>query len=265
MKKSKRIDWAFLYAITSFYFIFLLTGRLNAQDRSISVYQYRRVPAEKMEEFIKRETTHWSKLAQKGVDNKLMSFWAVLEKIGGHDLPNSSNFLIIYTYPDIDKAGTVWDNAESVAGVKIADMEISSLSAVISQYFVKQHEWVQAADAVPGKDFNYAELTYQNTDYADSLVDLEKKYWKPYIKAAMEKGITPERAWGNAVILSPRGPDIKATTVSIDLYRTLSDVIFSSYDTTDPLPIKLFPLLAQIQMNRPAVSIYRVVKIVSAP
>ena len=35
---------------------------LKAQDRSITAYQYRHVPDDKIAEFIKRETTYWSNL-----------------------------------------------------------------------------------------------------------------------------------------------------------------------------------------------------------
>ena len=74
-------------------FVFLITlQQLHAQ---VSVYQYRHVPADKVEEFIKRETTYWSKVAQKALDAKKMNFWGLFEKVGGYDLPNSSNFLFI--------------------------------------------------------------------------------------------------------------------------------------------------------------------------
>ena len=78
--------------------IFCFQLNLNAQDRSITSYQYRHVPDDKIEEFIKRETTYWSKVAEKAVKDKTMTFWALLEKIGGYDLPNSSNYLFINTF-----------------------------------------------------------------------------------------------------------------------------------------------------------------------
>ena len=67
-------------------------------DRSITVYQYRRVPADKIDEFVKRETTYWSKVAEKATKDKTMTFWALLEKVDGYDMPNSSNFLFINTF-----------------------------------------------------------------------------------------------------------------------------------------------------------------------
>lgn len=263
MKKSNRLIPVFIYAITVFIFGFQV--KLHAQDRSISTWQFRRVPDDKIDEFIKRETTHWSKVAQKAVDNKTMSFWALFEKVGGYDLPNSSNYLFINTFPDIDKAGDIWGDAEKITGVKIGDMETNSFTTVTSQIFVKDREWVQAAKAVPEKDFNYVVMNYQNTDFQDSLINLEKKYWEPFIKGAMDKGQTKQVAWGNAVVLAPRGENIKVTTVSFDLYKTLGDALLQTWDPKVVFPAKLFPLLSKLQMNRSGIAVYRVVKVVSAP
>src|SRR6187399_44659 len=112
--------------------IFCFQLNLNAQDRSITSYQYRHVPDDKIEEFIKRETTYWSKVAEKAVKDKTMTFWALLEKIGGYDLPNSSNYLFINTFPDINKISDVFTNVESVAGVKMSEMETKSISTTTS-------------------------------------------------------------------------------------------------------------------------------------
>jgi hypothetical protein len=265
MKKSNRLIPFFIYCITVFVFIFIFQVKVRAQDRSVSTWQFRHVPNDKIDEFIKRETTHWSKVAQKAVDNKTMSFWALFEKVGGYDLPNSSNFLFINTFPDIDKAGNIWNDAESITGVKIADMEDYSFTTVTSEFFVKEREWVQAAKATPQKDFNYVIMNYQNTNYQDSLINLEKKYWEPFIKGAMDKGQTRQVAWGNAVVLAPMGDNIKATTVSYDLFKTLGDALMPAWDPKVVIPAKLFPLLSKIQLNRPGIVIYRVVKVVAAP
>jgi len=44
----------------------LFTGlSFTSPAQPITVYQYRQVPDDKIEEFIKRETTYWSKVAEK--------------------------------------------------------------------------------------------------------------------------------------------------------------------------------------------------------
>ena len=215
----------------------------------------------------KRETTYWSKVAQKAVDNKTMSFWALFEKVGGYDLPNSSNYLFINTFPDIDKAGTMWDasDIEKTAGVKMSDMEDNSFTTVTSQFFLHEREWAQASKAVPSKDFNYVELVYHNTEYPDSLINLEKKYWASFIKTAMDKGQTPQVAWGNAIVLAPMGDNIKFTTVSYDLYKTLGDALMPVLDPKTVYPSKGLNMIAKIELNRRGIAIYRMVKVVTAP
>ena len=65
---------------TVFLLVLQLKSQAQSNDRSVTMYQYRRVPGDKIDEFVKRETTYWSKVAQKAVDQKQLSFWALLEK-----------------------------------------------------------------------------------------------------------------------------------------------------------------------------------------
>lgn len=156
----------------------------QTNNRSITLYQYRQVPDDKVNEFIKRETTYWSKVAQKAIDKKQLSFWALLQKMGGDNMTNSPNFLFINTYTDIDKAGEIWSNVEAAAGVKMAAMETNSLSKTTDMFFLHDEHWAQAKNAVPEKDFKYVVMIYHNSNYPDSLINLEKRYWGPFIQTA---------------------------------------------------------------------------------
>ena len=244
---------------------FQTTLQAQAQDRSITVYQYRRVPDNKIDEFIKRETTYWSKVAEKAEKDKKMTFWALFQKVGGYDLPNNSNFLFINTLPNIDNISDVFSNVEKTAGVKMDAMETGSMSTVTSTFFLHETNWAQRAKAMPDKDFKYVVMNYQNTDYRDSLLNLEKNYWMPFIQKAMDNNQTPQMAWGNATVLAPAGDNIKFTTVSYDIYKTLQDALYPQWDPKLVFPNDLFPLLSKIQINRPGISVYRIVKVVSAP
>jgi hypothetical protein len=159
----------------------------------------------------------------------------------------------------------MWNDVEKIAGVKIGEMEDYSFTTVTSEFFVKDREWVQSKNANPAKDFNYVVVNYQNTNYQDSLIKLEKKYWEPFLKSAMDKGQTSQVAWGNAVVLAPRGENIKATTISFDLFKTLGDALLQTWDPKVVFPTKLFGPLGKIQINRPGISVYRMVKVISAP
>jgi len=248
-------------------FIILFSGvQLTSKaqtDRSITVYQYRRVPGDKVDEFIKRETTYWSKVAEQAVKNKTMTFWALLEKQGDYDMPNTSNYLFINTFPDIDKVGDVFNSPEKIAGVPYAKMETNSLSTTTSQFFIHGENWEQAANAVPAKDFNYVVMLYHNTNYPDSLIGLEKAYWSPFIKRAMDNKQTPQMAWGNAVVLSPSGDNIKFNTISYDLFKTLQDALMPNWDPKLEFPNEGLGKINSIELNRRGSVIYRVVKVVS--
>jgi hypothetical protein len=254
---------AFTIAITLIFS--LSTTKLIAQeDRSITVYQYRHVPDDKAAEFVKRETTYWSKVAEQAVKDKKMSFWALLEKQGGYDLPNSSNYLFINTFPDIDKVAEVFINVEKIAGVPMAKMETGSMSTTTSQFFLHNEGWAQDAKANPAKDFNYVIIVYHNTNYADSLINLEKKYWSPFIQKAMDADQTPQMAWGNATVLAPMGDNIKFTTVSYDLYKNLQDALMPSWDPKVVFPSEGLSQINNLELTRRGITIYRIVKVVSA-
>ncbi len=236
----------------------------GAQNDTITVYQYRHVPDNKIAEFIKRETTYWSKVAEKALKNKTMTFWALFEKVGGYDLPNSSNYLFINTFPNIDKVGDVFSAAEKITGVPMAKMETNSMSTVTSEIFVHSTGWAEKANVNPKNDFNYVVMVYHNTNYTDSLISLENKYWSPFIKKAMDNNQTPQVGWGNAVVLSPSGEDIKFNTVSYDLYKTLKDALMPVWDPKVEFPGEGLGKISAVEINRRGTAIYRVVKVVAA-
>jgi hypothetical protein len=264
MRKSHNLIMPIIYSIAPFFFAFSFPSNIIAQDNSITVYQYRHVPDVKIEEFVKRETTYWSKVAEKAAKEKTMTFWALLEKVGGYDLPNSSNFLFINTFPDIDKIGDVFNNVEAVAGVKMEAMETNSISTTTSQFFLHNQNWVQDAKAAPDKDFNYVVMNYQNTNYPDSMISLEKKYWEPFIQKAMDNDQTPQIAWGNSTVLAPMGDNIKFTTVSYDLFKTLGDALMPKWDPKIVFPVKGLDMIGKIALNRRGIAVYRIIKVVSS-
>ncbi len=246
--------------------LLLLQVQCLAQDssRAITLYQFRYVPDDKTDEFIKRETTYWSKVAQKAIDNKLLSFWGLFEKMGGNNMDHSPNYLFINTYPDIDKAEKVWSNPEATAGVKISAMETNSLSTTTGQFFLHDENWAQAKNVDPPKEFNYVVMVFHRTNYPDSLINLEKQYWDPFIQSAMDNGQTPQRAWGNAVLLSPSGEDIKFNTVSYDLFKTLADALMPQWKPDTQIPVDGLNKIIAIETGPRSTDVYRIVKVVAS-
>lgn len=235
--------------------------QLQAQ---ITSYQYRRVPADKVDEFIKRETTYWSKIAQKAVDAKQMSFWALLEKVGGYDLPNSSNFLFINTFSNVDSAmaSNVFNTKAVFPAIPYNQIETGSFTTVTSQLFLHDEDWAQVKDANPAKDFNYVVMNYHYTNDAGGFVNAEKNIWKPFLQASMDKKQTQQVGWGNAIVLSPTGGDIKFNSISYDLFRTLQDALLTPWDPATIFPDNL-DLLNKMRIEQSARVVYRIVKVVS--
>jgi len=61
------------------------------------------------------------------------------------------------------------------------------------------------------------------------------------------------------------GDNIKFTTVSYDLYKTLGDALMLKNGPTLVYPMKGLNMIGKIELNRRGMAIYRIVKVVSAP
>lgn len=244
-------------------FILFCAFQLSAQG--ITYYQYRKVPDSKIEEFIKRETTYWSKVAQKAIDNGHLQFWGLFEKVSGGDAQNSSNFLFINTFTDIDSAmsGNIWNPAPLFPGVAMNKIETNSLSTVTETILLKDSAWEQASKAVPEKDFKYVVINYNLTSNPDSFLVLEYKYWQPFIKKSMDAGQTHQKAWGNSLVLSPVGGKARANTVSVDLYSSLKSALMPWWSPEVQFPTEGLTALNKLSLAPRELEIYRVVKVVT--
>jgi hypothetical protein len=229
--------------------------------QGISVYQYRHVPADKVNEFIQRETTYWSKVAEKAMEKGNLTFWALLQKVNGFDLPNSSNFLFVNTFKDIDAAAEIWDPSSAFPDVSMDKMETGSLSTVTTTLFVMDQDWEQAADARP-EDFNYLIMIYHTASDPAQFIELEKKHWAPFIKKTMDEKKTTQVGWGNAIILSPSGEDVKFNTVSYDIYPSLKETLVTTMDPDVVFPQQGLEEITNLETGQRSSVIYRLVKVV---
>lgn len=237
------------------------TSTLRANDQAITVYQYRQVQPEHVDEFIKRETTYWSEVAKKAIDKGNLTFWALLEQVGGHDTGGASTFMFINTYNDIDAMESVWSSAlATFPGVPLAQMETYSISRNTATLFVKEECWQVSARAATAKFVKVNAIT--SSDSRD-LIELERKHWLPFIKAAMDANQTSQVAWGNARILSPLSDAIKATSFSYDLYPSLKEALRPSWDSKVVFPNAGLDEINKLEVNRRGVTVYRIVKTVS--
>ena len=257
-----------------FWFILLCAFCLESQtaysqaapNKDITFYQYRKVAPDKVEEFIKRETTYWGEVAKKAMEKGNLRFWALLEKVGGSDVQNEANFLFINTYADVDNVGPIWNSATTLfPKVPMAQMETGSMSKTTSEYFLSAQAWEQK-DKTTFNDHKYIVMVYHNSTNPGQLISLEKKHWAPFIKSIMNSGQTSQIAWGNAFLLAPTGGDVKFNTVSYDLYANLKEALYPTWDEKIVLPQEGLNEIEKLEGPKGRYSeVYRIVKVVVPP
>jgi hypothetical protein len=260
---KKNFDFSGKFRRISLAMVMVAGIQFTCSGQGITVYQYRHVPADKVAEFIDRETYYWSKVAEKAMEKGNLTFWALLQKMNGYDLPNSSNFLFVNTYNDIDAAAEVWDPTDAFPGVSMEEMETASLSTVTTTAFVLDQHWEQAADAQP-EDFKYLIMIYHTTSNPGQLIQLEKDHWAPFIKKAMDEKKTMQVGWENAVILSPTGEDVKFNTVSYDIFPSLKEALVPTMAEDIVLPEQGLEEITSIETVQRSLVIYQVLKTVSS-
>lgn len=230
------------------------------QAQTISVYQYRHVPPDKIDEFIYRETTYWQKVAQKAIDDDKMNFWALFEKVSGVDLPTSSNFLFINSFDNID-AEDIWNPAAVFPDVPMDQMETGSFTTVTSQVFIRPENWVDDAGATPENDYNYVVINYWDSTDPAAWIEGENTHWAPFIKAEMAKPITSQVAWGNATVLAPMGRDVPATTLSFDIFPTLHSALIPQWDENAQFPEDALTEMQGLLRSQRGLVVYRIVAV----
>lgn len=241
-------------------FVFNSSNTLHAQE--ITVYQYRHVDPAKMDEFIKRETTYWSKVAKKAIAGGKMSFWALLEKEGGTDLATSPNVLFVNTFPNVDvDLSDVFNPVKLFPGVPMSKMDTYSMSTVTGQCFVQNQGWQEVAGVNADKDFKYIKMNYHNSTNPQAFDSIEIKAWGPFIKSAMDKKQTEQKAWGNAIVLSPNGGAMKFNCLSFDLYTTMQAALLEKWSPDTQFPTAGLEALQKIAVEEPMSFIYRIVKV----
>ena len=245
--------------------LFLCFQFINAQE--ITTYQYRTVKDSDMQEYLKRETTYWSKLAESEVKKGNMTFWAVLVKMDGIDLGKSANVLIINTFKDMDASNSIWGGITDLfPNVKMEDMQTNTLSKNSARIFVRGLDnHIQGDKVNPDDDFKFVRIIYHNNKNVGKHLTFESEKWKPMIQKAMNEGKTTMKGWGNSIIVSPQSTKFPYNTISYDVFATVHEALSPAVSEDLSLPDNFF---ADIQDNYDGVRnshLFRIVQSVSAP
>ena len=106
--------------------VLLYSFQMSSQEFNISTYQFKSVSDDQMKEFIETETKYWTNVAENDRENGNFFFCGMFQKVGGFDMPNSPNILVINTFKNIDGVETRWNPSEIYYEVSMGDIELTS-------------------------------------------------------------------------------------------------------------------------------------------
>lgn len=211
---------------------FCFESDINAQ---ISVFQFRHVPSENIDEFVHRESTYWSQVAQKAVNEGNLLSWSLWERVGGWKLGDkTANFVFVNTYSDakgLDNMGKIWNPSAVFPDARYRDMETSSLSETIHMIILNEVAQVGA-----GTPFQYAKVNFAKASDLNAYIDLETSVWMPFVKPYIEGGNSPLKYWSVARVISPGGELMPFNAITVDGFDKMSDAISGVFPTGTTYP-----------------------------
>lgn len=235
--------------------------------QGVTTHQYRRVEPENMGEYLKRETTYWQKLAESEVTKGNLTFWAILQKVGGINQDKGSNILIVNTFQNMDTSNEIWGNLQDIfPDTKMEDMDTWKLGKNTTTVYLRSAgNHTSAPDVDPQKDFKYVYVIYHNVKDRNAHMKMEAEEWKPLIEKAMADGKTTQKGWGNDYILAPQSAKFPYTTSSYDLFASMTDALGPGFTEDFTFPENF---MSGMQENAAGIwhkQLYRIVAMVSAP
>ncbi len=255
MKKLSLFILAMLFCIPSMF------------AQAVVTHQYRRVEPENMQEYLKRETTYWQKLAESEVTKGNLTFWAILQKVGGLNQDKSSNILIVNTFNNMDTSNEIWGNLQALfPDTKMEDMDTWGMAKNTATIYLRSgNNFVSAPDANPAEDFNYVYVIYHNPKNVNKHMTFETEEWKPLIEKAMADGKTTHKGWGNDYILAPDSPKFPYSTSSYDIFSSMTDALSPAFSEDFVWPEGFGDSVQDNSAGNWHKQLYRVVTMVSAP
>jgi len=235
--------------------------------QAVITHQYRRVEPENMQEYLKRETTYWQKLAESEVTKGNLTFWAILQKVGGVNQDKASNILIVNTFNNMDTANEIWGNLQALfPDTKMEDMDTWGMGKNTATIFLRPgSNFVAAPDVDPQKDYKYVFVLYHQPKDVAKHMDFETKEWKPMIEKAMAEGKTTMKGWGNDYVILPESGKFHYRTSSYDLFSSLSDALGNHFSEDFVWPDNFGSSVEDNMVGPRHRELYRIVTMVAAP
>lgn len=251
------------------YFSFLLSVLFSFQflaSQEVTTHEYRFVSPENMEEYLKRETTYYSKLAENEIKKGNLTYWAILQKVGGDNLQETPNILTINSYNNMDESVALWNNVEALfPKVKPEDIHTDDLCKRTDIIYLRKINWVEVENADPDRDFRYVHLIYHNTTNVGQHFEFENNTWAPLAKKAMDQKITTMKGWGNSIVVSPVSNRFPYSSASYDFYSNLQDALSETFSDNMEFPEGFFDDLNANYAGPRNSHLYRILKVVRLP
>ncbi len=250
------------------YLTILLSFLLSIQfvnSQEVTTHEYRHVPLENMEEYLKRETTYYSKLAENEMKKGNLTYWAILQKVGGDNINETPNVLTINSFNNMDTSDIVWGNVDKLfPNVKPEDIHTESLCTRTDIIYLRKINWVEVENADPDRDFKYVYLTYHNTKNVGKHFEFENNTWAPMVQKAMDQKITTMKGWGNSIVVSPVSNEFPYSSVSYDFYASFHNALTETFSDNMEFPEGFFDELHANYVGPRNKQLYRIIKVVRA-
>ncbi len=219
-------------------FLFASASPVLAQ---VAVFQYRHVPSENIEEFIHLETTFWSAVAKKAIDDGKMEYWAMWQKVGGWNLHEGSNFLFVNVFKDTEALSNVsgiWDPTQVFPEMRPESIDTGRLSTVHHQIFVQS-----VADAGEMEP-KFLRINYYDVNDFERFGEREMG-WKEFVSERIANKKTDVTSWRYIQVMMPLGASIPFNAMTLDGSQTLSAALSPNWD-----PDTVFPDLSETNDTR---------------
>ena len=198
----------------------------------VAIFQYRHVPSENIGEFVRRENTYWSAVAQKAVDDGKLLYWAIWQKVGGWNLDSGSNFLFVNVFSDkegFNQAGEIWNPTEVFPEMNPEDIDTGGLSTTKHMLFVENV--ASAGDMEP----KFLRINYAKVHDGEKFMEIEMT-WKDFITERIANKETDTTSWRLLSVLAPTGASIPFDAMTLDGFQTLSGAVSPSWDEGTEFP-----------------------------
>ncbi len=192
----------------------------------VAVLQYRSVPPRNVQEFVYRETTFWSEVARKAINEGKMLGWELWQRVGGMNVDDSPNFFFVNMFETKDGIGQggIWDPAAVFPDRRPSDMSTNGMSSTKHQLIIQVDDYVGEEQA------QYMVVNYAKASDLARYVELERTVWQPFITEQMNAKNTDQTSWGVATVLNPGGDDMPFNAMTVDGFQTLSGAISANWN-----------------------------------